>query len=127
MNHVRISDALRDLIFEPLLPLDDVLDKYYAPDYVHRSEGKALGRKAFAELVAQMRGTVTGGSVVVVNELRVGDTYAERHVYDLTTADGARRRREVYVFGTFARDGRFQELSETGISLTEPRSRTCHA
>lgn len=44
MNHTRISEALQALVFEPEagVELHQVLDRYYAPDYTHRSDGNTL-------------------------------------------------------------------------------------
>ncbi|PZG04940.1 nuclear transport factor 2 family protein [Nonomuraea aridisoli] len=113
----RLSDALRELALEPELELGEALDKYYAPGYVHRSDGKALDRAQFAEMVAGIRSRLAGGTVTVLDELRDGSTYAERHVFEVTMVDGATLKREIFVFGSFADDGRFQELSETGFTV----------
>jgi hypothetical protein len=117
MSYARISDALRDLVFDQKLPVAEALDKYYDPGYVHRSEGISSDRRAFAHMVADMRARVASGSVVVLDELRLDRAYAERHIYELTMVDGVALRREVYLFGTYAVDGRFQELNETAVSL----------
>jgi hypothetical protein len=42
MTQVRISDAIREVALEPSRELDDVPDAYYAPDYVHRGDGRTL-------------------------------------------------------------------------------------
>ncbi|GAA0519291.1 hypothetical protein Ade02nite_80350 [Paractinoplanes deccanensis] len=114
---MRISDALRDLAFEPRPDLADTLDRYYSPTYTHRSDGKTMDRAAFAAMVAGMRERVTGGTVTVLDELTDGSHYAERHVYEATMADGTTLKREIYIFGTLAPDGRFEHLSETGIDV----------
>ncbi|MEU8379927.1 hypothetical protein [Streptosporangium sp. NPDC048865] len=123
IDHARISEALRDLVFEPRLELDEALDKYYAPGYTHRSDGTSLDRAEFAEMVARTRSRIAGGTVTVLDELRDGSTYAERHVFEITMVDGSTQRREISIFGSLAEDGRFQELSETGFSVgpDEPR------
>lgn len=119
MNYARISEALTALVFEPDdgVELHQVLDRYYAPDYTHRSDGKTQNREQFAEMVARVRSQVTGGVVTVLDELRDGATYAERHVFRVTLNNGTTQHREVAIFGTFAPDGRFQHLSETGFDL----------
>jgi hypothetical protein len=117
MNYSRISEAIRELAFESKLELSEALDKYYAPDYVHRSDGKTLNRAEFAEMTADNRSRVVSGTVSVLDELRDGSTYAERHVFEITMVDGSTIRREIAIFGSFAEDGRFQQLSETGFDL----------
>ncbi|WP_440065856.1 hypothetical protein [Streptosporangium sp. OZ121] len=123
MNHSRISEALRELVFEPRLELDEALDKYYAPGYVHRSDGTSLDRAEFAEMVARTRSQIVSGTVTVLDELRDGPTYAERHVFEITMLDGSTLRREISIFGSFAEDGRFQHLSETGFSVSPDETR----
>lgn len=117
MTHARISEALRALVFEPRLPLDEALDTYYAPDYTHRSDGTTMDRPEFAAMVARTRAGITQGTVTVLDELREGSVYAERHVFEITLADGSTQHREIAIFGTLAEDGRFRHLSETGFSV----------
>ncbi|MFF3440138.1 hypothetical protein [Streptosporangium sp. NPDC002721] len=123
MNHARISEALRELVFEPRLELDEALDKYYAPGYTHRSDGTSIDRAEFVEMVAGTRSRIVSGTVTVLDELRDGSAYAERHVFEITMVDGSTHRREVSVFGSFAEDGRFRELSETGFSVAPDQTR----
>jgi len=124
MNYARISDALSALVFEPDSGADlgQILDQYYAPDYTHRADGKTVDRAEFAEMVARSRSQVAEGAVTVLDELRDGSAYAERHVLHITLRNGAVQNREVTVFGTFAPDGRFRHLSETGFDI-DPAAR----
>jgi hypothetical protein len=124
MNYARVSDALRALLLEPDADaeLGQVLDRYYAPDYTHRTDGKTVDRDEFAEMAAGARSQVAAGTVTVLDELRDGSTYAERHVYHITLKNGATQDREVAIFGTYAPDGRFRQLSETGFDL-DPAAR----
>jgi hypothetical protein len=119
MTRARISEALRALVFEsePDVALDEVLDRYYAPGYTHRNNGNALTREQFAAMVAGLRSRVTGGTLTVLDEVCDGTTYAERHTYSVTLADGSTLHREVAVFGTHAEDGRFRHLSDAGFDL----------
>jgi hypothetical protein len=119
MNYARISDALNALVFKPDADadLDLVLDRYYAPDYTHRTDGKTLNRAEFREMVARVRNQVADGTVTVLDEFRDDAAYAERHVFHITLKNGATQDREVAIFGTFAADGRFRQLSETGFDI----------
>ncbi|MDX3352394.1 hypothetical protein PV703_03450 [Streptomyces sp. ME01-24h] len=72
MTQVRISDAIRESAFQPSRALDHVLDTYYAPDYVHRSNGRTMDRAGFARMVAGIRGRVVEGSVTVLDEVYDG-------------------------------------------------------
>ncbi|MEU7589223.1 hypothetical protein AB0A95_23375 [Micromonospora sp. NPDC049230] len=117
MIPVRISDALRAVVFEPTRDLAEALDEFYAPDYTHRSDGATLDRAEFGEMVTRVRGQIVSGTVCVLDELRDGLHYAERHVYEITLVDGSTARREIAIFGSYAEDGRFRHLSETGFDL----------
>ncbi|MEO3821104.1 carboxymuconolactone decarboxylase family protein [Plantactinospora sp. B24E8] len=119
MAHVRISDALRAVALDPTEELDTALDRYYAPGYVHRAEGRELDRAAFRQMVVAIRGQIRGGTVTVLDEVVDGDRYAERHRYRITMNDGTTAQKEVVVFGRFAPDGRFAELAETGADIGE--------
>ena len=125
MTHARISEALRALVLDRDhdAELDQILDRYYAPDYTHRSDGKTLSRDEFTQMVAGVRTQVTEGAVTVLDELSDGSSYAERHVYQVTMANGETLSREVAVFGTLAEDGRFRHLSETGFDVETPENR----
>jgi len=119
VDYVRISDALSALLFDPDsdTELGQVLDRYYAPDYTHRADGKTLDRDEFAEMVSRARSQLAEGVVTVLDELRDGSAYAERHVFHITLKNGATQDREVAIFGTFAEDGRFRHVSETGFDI----------
>lgn len=118
---VRISDALRDLVFEadPNEDVHDVLDRYYHPDYTHRSDGVVMDRAAFVAMVVASRAGIVRGGAVVVDELRDGRTYAERHRFHVEFTDGTTADREVAVFGTVGSDGRFEHLSEVGFAVAD--------
>ncbi|MEU2288357.1 nuclear transport factor 2 family protein [Streptomyces sp. NPDC013178] len=119
MSHARISEALNALVFKPTpgVELAEVLNQYYSPDYTHRADGRRLDFGAFTQMVAGIRDQVVAGEVTVLDELRDGSTYAERHAYRITLKNGVTQHKEVAVFATLAEDGRFQHLSETGFDL----------
>lgn len=119
MAHVTISDALRAVALDPTEDLETALDRYYAPGYVHRAEGREMDRAAFRQMVIAIRGQIQGGTVTVLDEVVDGDHYAERHRYRITMNDGTTAQKEVVVFGRFASDGRFAELGETGVDIAE--------
>ena len=122
MNYARISDALKALVFEPGpgADLDQILDRYYTPDFTFRTDGKTMSRDEFAGMVAGVRSQVTAGTVTVLDELRDGSAYAERHIFHIAMKNGTTAEREVAIFGTFAPDGRFRHLSEMGSDIDPP-------
>jgi hypothetical protein len=121
MDHIRIMDALRDLVFDPDpgVPLGDVVDRYYNADYTHRTGGVVLNRSEFQAMVAGARTQIARGSGVVVDELRDGSAYAERHRFRVEFIDGTVQNREIAIFGTVGEDGRFEHLSEVGFALPD--------
>jgi hypothetical protein len=122
VSYARISDALNALLFkqEPGAAVDDVVDRFYAPDFTFHTDGKTLDRGQFAAMAAAARGQFADGTVTVLDELRDGSAYAERHLYHLTTKTGATMDREIAIFGRYAADGRFQQLSEIGVDRITP-------
>jgi hypothetical protein len=106
MTHVRLIDALQELVFEPdsRIPLSDVMDKYFHADYTHRSEGATR---------------IVGGRGVVVDEMMMDGSYAERHRFRAVYTNGTIQRREIAVFGMTGEDGRFVHLSEVGFAISD--------
>ncbi|MFI6757541.1 hypothetical protein ACIBF5_00155 [Micromonospora sp. NPDC050417] len=117
MTPVRISDAIRDVAFEPRGELHEALDMYYAEGFVHNSDGRTRDREEFAEMCAGIRDQVVEGEVTVLDELYDGSHYAERHRYRMTLTDGTAVHREMYYFAILAEDGRFQQVYETGFDV----------
>ncbi|MEY9926589.1 hypothetical protein ABH926_001211 [Catenulispora sp. GP43] len=112
-----IAAALTDLLLTPGLPLDEALDRHFAPEYRQRTDGSWIDRAGFAEHIAHLRGVVAGGAIHVHDELGEGMRYAERHTVDIVKADGSTASHEVYVFAEFADDGRFARLEEVTLMV----------
>jgi len=112
-----VATALTDLLLTPGLALDEAVDRHFAPDYRQRTDGRWDDRGQFLEHIAHLREVVAGGSVEVLDELVVGDRYADRHVMEITKTDGSTVRMEVYLFAEFAPDGRFRRIEETTLML----------
>jgi hypothetical protein len=121
MTHVRLIDALQELVFEPdsRIPLSDVMDKYFHADYTHRSEGATRSRSEFEAMVAHARTQIVGGRGVVVDEMMMDGSYAERHRFRAVYTNGTIQRREIAVFGMTGEDGRFVHLSEIGFAISD--------
>ncbi|MBS2534233.1 nuclear transport factor 2 family protein [Catenulispora sp. NF23] len=114
-----IATALTDLLLSPDLPLDEALDRHFAPDYRQRTDGVWIDRAGFAEHIAHLRGVVADGTIRVHDELAGADgvRYAERHTIDIVKADGSTASHEVYVFAERAPDGRFVRLEEVTLMV----------
>ena len=117
MQHVRISDALRELTLDSETDIDEVADKYYVPEFIYYSSGKRKTRAQFLELARDARCGIAEGSISVLDEFRDGASYAERHRLEATGKDGTTVQVEVYGFGEYAPDGRFRTLHEAGFPV----------
>ncbi|MFI1913242.1 nuclear transport factor 2 family protein [Nocardia sp. NPDC020380] len=117
MSATDIHTALTDLLLTPGLPLDEAIDRHFAPDYRQRTDGSWADRTEFAEHIAHLRTVVANGSVEVHDELCDGTRYADRHTITITKKDGGTVRSEVYLFGHLAEDGRFRAVEEVTLML----------
>jgi hypothetical protein len=112
-----IATALTDLLLTPGLPLDEALDRHFAPGYRQRTDGAWIDRAGFAGHIAHLRGVVADGTIRVHDELGEGAAYAERHTIDVVKNDGSTASHEVYVFAERAPDGRFVRLEEVTLMV----------
>lgn len=113
-----IATALTDLLLTPGLPLEEALDRHFAPAYRQRTDGVWADRSEFREHIAHLREVVADGSIEVHEEVTADSLYAERHTIDVTKVDGSTVSMEVYVFAEYAPDGRFVRLEEVTLMLS---------
>lgn len=109
-----ITRALEEVCFgsDKDLPLKETIDRYFAADFVEVVDGTTFGHDEFTAHMGRLRALVTGGRVEVLAAIREGDGFAHRHLLHVTGADGSTMRREVYMFGQFAADGRLLHIDE---------------
>lgn len=112
-----ISSAVDDLFNDRRLRVEDAVDRHFAPTFRQTVNGVAVSRADFVALMVQARNAVEQVRVTVLNELVVGDEYAERHVIELVARDGTRTCQEVFVFARRDSDGRFARIDETSRSV----------
>lgn len=112
-----IKSAMNDLIAEQTLPLDQAIDRHFSPNYRQRTNGTWDDRAAFTQHIQLLRSVVKTMTIEVVDELRHGQCYADRHIVDIEKRDGARVIQEVYLFAQLAEDGRFDRVEETTLML----------
>lgn len=121
-----IKAAVDDL-FDRQLPVEEALDRHFAPGFRQRTNGDWEDRPAVLARIAELREIAEHVTVTVLDELADGARYAERHVVDLVRRDGARVAQEVYVFAERDADGRFVRIEEASLPLETdgpgPRSR----
>lgn len=118
MTTTDITHAINDLLFSPDLDLAEALDRHFTPDYRQRTNGEWSDRDSFVQHITRLRSLVRSGHIEVHEELRDGPRYADRHTVTLTQHNGRTSRTEVYLFGEFAPDGRFQRVEETTLLVT---------
>ena len=117
-GYTDMHSALTDLLFRPEVDLAAAADRHFAPDYRQRTDGSWDDRDGFIEHIAHLRSIVASGTVRILDEIRDGARYADRHVVEILKRDGSRVEMEVYVFGEFAADGRFRRVEETTLMLS---------
>jgi hypothetical protein len=113
-----IATALTDLLFTPALPLEQAVDRHFAPGYRQRTDGVWADRAEFTEHIAHLREIVAEGAIRVHDELADGSAYAERHTVDMVKVDGSAAALEVYVFAERGPDGRFVRLEEVTLMVS---------
>jgi hypothetical protein len=84
--------------------------------------GIAHSRVDFAAMASRARSTISHGTVTTLDELRDGQSYAERHLLDIVNSDGSVERTEVFVIGQHSPDGRFARLNEAGFPVVQPEA-----
>ncbi|WP_437616401.1 nuclear transport factor 2 family protein [Erwinia sp. V71] len=117
MQTITIDTVLDELINQQQLPLEEVLDRYFSPDYLQRTNGCQEDRQGFAHHARKLREICTCARIDVLDELRTGNRYATRHRVLCTKRDGSEVVMEVYMFAEMDDCGRFLRVDETTLML----------
>lgn len=117
MQATDIRTALNDLLNRQDCPLEVLIDRHMSADYRQRTDGHWSDRDAFVRHVRQLREVVASADIDVLDELREGNRYADRHRVRLTKRDGTRVLFEVYLFAELDANGRFTRVEETTLLL----------
>ncbi|KAA0016277.1 nuclear transport factor 2 family protein [Salinicola corii] len=117
MKTTDIRSALDAILNQQCLPLEEALASHFSPEYQQRTNGHWDDREAFAEHAAKLREIVVSADVEVLDELREGNRYADRHIVRVTKRDGSEVVQEVYLFGELDSEGRFLRVEETTLML----------
>jgi hypothetical protein len=112
-----IRTALDELLNQPHRPLEDVLDRHFSPDYRQRTNGQWDDREAFVRHAGKLREVVASARIEVLDELRDGTRYADRHRVHAVKRDGGQVVQEVYLFAELDARGRFRRIEETTLML----------
>ncbi|PXX42189.1 hypothetical protein [Aquitalea magnusonii] len=117
MQPTDIYTALDDILNQQQRPLEDVLDHHFSPHYRQRTNGHWDDRQAFVQHARKLREVVASARIEVLDELRDGQHYADRHRVHVTNRNGSRVVQEVYLFAEFDVEGRFVRIEETTLML----------
>lgn len=117
MNRTCMQAALTDLLLTPNLELHDAVERHFTPKYRQRTDGQWSTREEFVEHIAHLRTIVATCTIEIHDEHCDGIHYADRHTVDVTKTDGSTALIEVYAFGEFAPDGRFNRIEEATLML----------
>ncbi|RTD85047.1 nuclear transport factor 2 family protein [Variovorax atrisoli] len=110
-----IKAAVDDLLNNRQLTAAEALDRHFGPTFRQRTNGRWDDRAAVLARAIQLRDVVEHATITVLDELAVGDRYAERHLIDLRHRDGTRTVQEVYLFAERDADGRFTRIEEAAV------------
>jgi len=94
-----------------------VLDRHFSPGYRQRTNGHWDDREAFAQHARKLRDVVASARIEVLDELRDGQHYADRHRVHVTKRNGTQVVQEVYLFAELDAEGRFARIEETTLML----------
>ncbi|KGT93329.1 hypothetical protein NG99_11725 [Erwinia typographi] len=122
MQAITIDTVLDEVINQQELPLEEVLDRYFSPNYRQRTNGCWDDREGFARHARKLREVCTFARVAVLDELRDGHRYATRHRVQGIKRDGAEVIMEVYMFAEMDTVGRFLRIEETTLMLAGTES-----
>ena len=117
MQATDIHSALDGILNQQEVPLEDVLDRHFSPDYRQRTNGRWDDREAFARHARKLRDLVASARIEVLDELRHGYRYADRHRVHISKRDGSQVVQEVYLFAELDGKGRFARVEETTLML----------
>lgn len=117
MRNADIRLALDELLNQRHLPLEDVLDRHFSPEYRQRTNGRWDDREAFSRHARKLREVVASARIEVLDEIRDGNRYADRHRVHVTKHDGGQAVQEVYLFAELDAAGRFLRVEEVTLML----------
>ena len=117
MQTTSIGQVLEQLLNHHELPLEQLFERHFNPAYRQRTNGCWDDRDGFLRHARKLREVVASARIEVLDELRVGNRYADRHRVDVTKRDGGRVVQEVYLFAECDERGRFLWIEELTLML----------
>ncbi|MEM9635897.1 MAG: nuclear transport factor 2 family protein [Pseudomonadota bacterium] len=117
MPATSIFATLDDILNQQQILLEDVLDRHFSDDYRQRTNGHWSDRESFMQHASKLREIVASAKIEVLDELRDGNLYADRHRVYVLKRDGQQVVQEVYLFAELDTNGRFARIEETTLML----------
>lgn len=117
MQAITIDTVLDEIINQQEFPLEQVLDRYFSPNYRQRTNGFWEDREGFAHHARKLREICAFARIDVLDELRDRNFYATRHRVLCIKRDGTEVMMEVYMFAEIEESGRFLRIEETTLML----------
>ena len=117
MKPLSIVGPLDEILNQKHLPLEEVLDRHFNPQYRQRTNGHWDDREAFMMHARKLREIIASARIELLDEFRDGNRYADRHRVHITKYAGAMVVQEVYLFAEFDEKGRFVRVEETTLML----------
>jgi hypothetical protein len=109
-----LSSLLTKLIYgdEATDPVDQTVDKLFAPHFVLRLNGAVYGRFGFTAHVREMRQmTAGGGEIRVLEEIGTDTRIAGRYLFRMVSQEGQSLSIEAHLFAKVD-DGRVERIVE---------------
>lgn len=122
MTATNIHSALDELLNRQDLPLEAVIDHHFSPEYRQRTNGCWDDRAGFTRHARKLREIVASARIEMLDELRDGTRYADRHRVHIAKRDGTHVVQEVYLFAELDINGRFLRVEETTLMLEGPEA-----
>lgn len=110
-----IKELVEDLFDITRLTVAEAIDRHFSSNFRQRTNGSWESREEVAIRIASLRQVFERATVTVLDELRDGARYAERHVIELVEREGGRLHMEVFVFAEIDADGRFVCIEEANF------------
>lgn len=110
-----IKALVGDLLNNPQMTVAAAMYRHLSSVFRQRSNGRWESRDEVADRITRLRETFGHAIITVLDELRDGARYAERHLIDLARREGGHLVLEVYVFAQTDADGRFAWIEEASL------------
>jgi hypothetical protein len=110
-----IRELVEDLLDGTRMTVAQAMDRHFSSAFRQCTNGSWESREEVAIRIASLRQVFERATVTVMDEMRDGARFAERHVIELVEREGGRLHLEVFVFAEIDADGRFVRIEEANF------------